>query len=148
VESGKHRGKLSTGAYPVVLLVNGGSASASEIVAGAIQDGKAGTLVGTRTYGKGLVQTIIPLNGDAAVKITTQHYFTRAKHDINLKRDDDGHALSGTGGIVPDVTVDFSDADYAKQREATRTEPQNRALIDRYDPQVQKGIELLRNRLK
>ena len=82
VEAGKHRGGLSAGAYPVVVLVNGNSASASEIVAGSIQDGKVGTLVGTRTYGKGLVQTIIPLSNDEAVKITTQHYFTRDKRDI------------------------------------------------------------------
>ncbi len=148
VEQNKHRGRLSTGAYPVVLLVNGGSASASEIVAGAIQDGKAGQLVGTRTYGKGLVQTIIPLNGDAAVKITTQHYFTRGKHDINIKRDEDGRALSGTGGIQPDVLMDFTDADAARQRDITRDDPQNRAAIDHLDPQIQKGLEVLRAHLK
>ena len=90
VENNKHRSPLYKGAYPVVVLVNGGSASASEIVAGAIQDAHAGKLVGTTTYGKGLVQTIIPLADDSAVKITTQHYFTRDKHDINKKRDANG----------------------------------------------------------
>ncbi|MDX1933392.1 MAG: S41 family peptidase [Capsulimonadales bacterium] len=148
VDPTKHRGKLSTGAYPIVLLVNGGSASASEIVAGALQDGKVAALVGTRTYGKGLVQTIIPLNGDAAVKITTQHYFTRARHDINVRRDEEGHPLANTGGIIPDVVTDLTDADYARQREVIRNDPQNRAAINKLDPQLQKALEIVRAKLK
>jgi carboxyl-terminal processing protease len=144
VEADKHRGGLSAGAYPVVTLVNGNSASASEIVAGSIQDGKAGILVGTRTYGKGLVQTIIPLTGEEAVKITTQHYFTRDKRDINVRHDEFGHAVGGTGGIVPDITVEFTDKDSEAQREAARRNSDDRAAIRRLDPQLQKALEILR----
>jgi carboxyl-terminal processing protease len=143
----KHRGKLSTGAYPVAVLVNGNSASSSEIVSGAIQDSGAGVLVGTRTYGKGLVQTIIPLAGDAAVKITTQHYYTRNKSDINVRRDEDGHALGGSGGIAPNYMVDFTDREYEAQREVARTDPQNKAAIHKKDPQLQKGIAVLKAKL-
>jgi carboxyl-terminal processing protease len=84
VRPNKHRSSLFKGEYPLMVLVNGSSASASEIVSGAIQDAGVGKLLGTTTFGKGLVQTIFPLDsGDSAVKITTQHYFTRNKHDIN-----------------------------------------------------------------
>ncbi len=145
VDKSKHRGRLSTGVYPVVVLVNDYSASAAEIVAGAIQDARAGTLVGTRTYGKGLVQTIIPLTDDSAVKITTQHYFTRDKHDINLRRDLEGRALSGSGGIVPNVTVPFTDAQIAAQQEQIRRDPNNRVAADRLDPQLQKGLTVARD---
>lgn len=148
VEANKHRGPLSKGAYPVVLLVNGGSASASEIVAGAIQDSKAGVLVGTRTYGKGLVQTIIPLGDDSAVKITTQHYFTRDKHDINRKRDADGRSIQGSGGITPNYMVEFTDAQVEAQREMMRKDPQNKAAVTRLDPQLQQGLTLARERIK
>jgi carboxyl-terminal processing protease len=147
VDTSKHRGKLSTGAYPVVVLVNGSSASASEIVAGAIQDAKAGVLVGTRTYGKGLVQTIYPLADDSAVKITTQHYFTRNKHDINVKHDADGKSVGGTGGIVPDIVVPFTDAQMAAQQEQERREPRNKAASQKLDPQLQKALQVARTRL-
>ncbi len=78
---------------PLVVLVNGNSASASEIVSGAIKDTGSGTLVGTKTFGKGLVQTIFNLDGGAAVKLTTAKYLTPKKHDIHKK------------GIIPDVVV-------------------------------------------
>jgi carboxyl-terminal processing protease len=79
---------------PLTVLVNQYSASASEITAGALQDDGVGTLVGTKTYGKGVMQTVTPLAGGAAIKITTAHYLTPANHDINLR------------GIEPDVRVD------------------------------------------
>ena len=129
-------------------MVNGNSASASEIVAGSIQDGKVGTLVGTRTYGKGLVQTIIPLTNDEAVKITTQHYFTRDKRDINVRHDENGHAVGGSGGIVPDVFVDFTEKDFEAQRDAARLDPQDKPAIHKLDPQLQRGLAILRGRLK
>jgi C-terminal peptidase (prc) len=141
----KHEGRLSTGAYPVVVLVNGSSASASEIVSGAIKDHGVGTLVGTTTYGKGLVQTIIPLADDSAVKITTQHYFTPNKTDINRKFDANGKQIAG--GIQPDVNVALTDADMDRMQMARRANPLDRKAPDRFDPQMQKGLEILRTRL-
>lgn len=143
--------RLHRGKYPVVLLVNGGSASASEIVAGAIQDSGAGFLVGTRTFGKGLVQTIYPLaDGEGAVKITTQHYFTRDKHDINLKRDEAGVPAAGVGGVKPDLVIEQTEKDLKAQRTVlleNATNPARRLLAFAHDPQIQKSVALLKDRL-
>lgn len=79
---------------PLVVLVNGGSASASEIVAGALQSHKRATIVGARTFGKGTVQVVLPLNDGAAMKLTTAYYFTP-----------DGRRIQGAG-VVPDIAVD------------------------------------------
>ncbi len=79
--------------YPLVILVNEGSASASEIVAGAIQDHKRGVIIGTQTFGKGSVQTILPMPGGAGIRLTTARYFTP-----------NGRSIQATG-IVPDVEV-------------------------------------------
>ncbi len=78
---------------PLVVLINGGSASAAEIVAGALQDQKRGILVGSKSFGKGSVQTILPLQNDAAIKITTARYFTPSGRSIQAE------------GIVPDIAV-------------------------------------------
>ncbi len=86
-------GDLTKG-KPLIVLINGGSASASEIVAGALQDHKRATLLGTRSFGKGSVQTIIPLgSGNGALRLTTARYFTPAGRSIQAK------------GIEPDVEV-------------------------------------------
>ena len=106
-----------------------------------------GTLIGTRTFGKGLVQTIIPLGDESAVKITTQHYFTRDRHDINQKRDAEGHSIPGSGGVVPDVLVDFTEKDIEAQRDVIRQDPQNKAAINKMDPQLQKALTTLRGKL-
>jgi carboxyl-terminal processing protease len=88
-----HAGDLVRG-KPVIVLINGGSASASEIVAGALQDHKRATLLGTRSFGKGSVQTIIPLGpGNGALRLTTARYYTPAGRSIQAK------------GIVPDIEV-------------------------------------------
>jgi len=79
---------------PLVVLVNGGSASASEIVAGAVQDHRRAVVVGTQTFGKGSVQTILPLNNGAAIKLTTARYYTPKGRSIQAK------------GIEPDIVVE------------------------------------------
>ena len=79
---------------PMVVLINSGSASASEIVAGALQDHKRATLIGVRTFGKGSVQTIMPMNNGAAIKLTTARYFTPKGRSIQAK------------GIEPDYYVE------------------------------------------
>ena len=79
--------------HPLVILVNGGSASASEIVAGALQDHKRGLVVGSKTFGKGSVQTILPLQNDSAIKLTTARYYTPKGRSIQAE------------GIGPDITI-------------------------------------------
>jgi len=104
--------------YPLVLLVNGGSASASEIVAGAIQDTAVGTLVGTTTFGKGSVQNVVPLDDESAIKLTIAEYITPNERSIN-----------GVG-IEPDIEVEMVEA-----------------KENGYDVQLKKAIEVLRKML-
>lgn len=78
---------------PIVVLVNGGSASASEIVSGALQDQKRAIIVGTRTFGKGSVQTVLPITGDHALKLTTARYYTPSGRSIQAE------------GITPDIPI-------------------------------------------
>jgi len=79
---------------PMVVLVNGGSASASEIVAGALQDSKRAVIMGSKTFGKGSVQTILPMNNKAALKLTTARYYTPSGHSIQAE------------GVVPDIALE------------------------------------------
>jgi carboxyl-terminal processing protease len=86
----------ATGGVPIVVLVNEGTASASEIVAGALQDHNRAVIMGTNTFGKGSVQTILPLNNEKAIKLTTALYFTPNGRSIQAE------------GIIPDIRVDRS----------------------------------------
>jgi len=105
-----HAGDLTKGKQ-LIVLINGGSASASEIVAGALQDHKRATLVGTRSFGKGSVQTIIPLgSGNGALRLTTARYFTPSGKSIQAK------------GIVPDIEVLQDVPDEIKARTDTKGE--------------------------
>src|SRR5215216_3251304 len=107
----KGKAKDLVGGKPLMVLINGGSASASEIVAGALQDHKRATMIGTRSFGKGSVQTIIPLGqGNGALRLTTARYFTPSGKSIQAK------------GIVPDIEVLQDVPDELKSRTDTKGE--------------------------
>ena len=120
-------GDLIDGA-PLVVLVNGGSASASEIVAGALKDHGRALLVGRRTYGKGSVQTVMPLAHGGAVKLTTSRYFTPS-----------GASIHGRG-LLPDITEEGPGSAPA---DLMRTDA---ASLDARDADVRLGLQILRRR--
>ena len=93
-----HESKLEQVKYPLVVLIDGGSASAAEIVAGAVQDTGAGTLIGEKSYGKGSVQVVMPMYAGDALKLTIAKYYTPS-----------GRSIDGTG-VQPDVSVAFDAA--------------------------------------
>ena len=103
----------------IVVLINGESASASEVFSGAIKDFKYGTLVGTKSFGKGIVQSVVPLKDGSAVKITTQHYYTPSGFDLHSK------------GIEPDEVVELDEG--AVKGEAS-------------DNQLNRAIEILKSK--
>ena len=125
--------------YPLVVLVNGYSASASEIVAGAIQDWKRGVIIGTKTFGKASVQTVIPLSDGSALRLTTAKYFTpqgRSIHDTK---------------IVPDIIVErgeetgeasLSSNHGKKPEEGEKTESKKKENIS--DPQLREAVNILK----
>lgn len=110
---------------PLVVLINGNSASASEIFAGAIKDYKKGTIVGTTSFGKGIVQSVIPLYDGTAIKVTVSKYFTPNGKNI--------HGI----GITPDVTVELKD-ELKKKVVITKEE----------DNQLQKAIDIIKKEIK
>ena len=112
---------------PMVVLVNAGSASASEIVAGALQDHKRAKILGTQTFGKGSVQTIKPLTPDTALKLTTARYYTPNGHSIQAK------------GIVPDLMVDENaDGDGLNSLRLRESDLQKHLINDK-DKDAEKG---------
>ena len=111
-------GDLIDGA-PLVVLVNAGSASASEIVAGALKDHGRALLVGRRTYGKGSVQTVMPLSHGGAVKLTTSRYFTPS-----------GASIHGRG-LLPDLTLEGPGAAPAELSNLAESSPAQRARCRR-----------------
>lgn len=110
---------------PMAVLVDENSASASEIFAGAIKDFAYGTLVGEKTFGKGIVQTVFPLKDGSAVKLTTAKYYTPKGNYIHKK------------GIEPDVEVDYQ-----------YTGPKDKPYQKEYDNQLQKAVSILENEMK
>lgn len=106
---------------PICVLVNGNSASASEILSSAIQESGAGTVVGTQTYGKGVVQTMYPLRDNTAIKLTVSEYFTR-----------NGNSINGVG-VTPDKVVEYDEDSYNEEKNL--------------DNQMETAIDLLQEKL-
>jgi carboxyl-terminal processing protease len=119
-------GDLTNG-KPLIVLVNGGSASASEIVAGALQDHKRATLLGSRSFGKGSVQTVIPISQFGALKLTTARYYTPAGRSIQAK------------GIAPDVELVQDLPEDLKGKVETRGESSLRGHLKAGDKEEEKG---------
>ncbi len=112
--------------WPLAILVNGGSASAAEIVAGALQDHRRAVLVGERTFGKGSVQSLLPMEDGSALRLTTAKYFTPSERPIHLR------------GIPPDIEVDMSPQQWADVRRS-----RNPDASWANDPQLGRAVEVL-----
>jgi len=122
-------GDLTKG-KPIIVLINGGSASASEIVAGALQDHKRATILGTRSFGKGSVQTIIPLgSGNGALRLTTARYYTPSGRSIQAK------------GIVPEIEVLQDVPEELKSRADTKGEASLRGHLKVQEGEEQTGSQ-------
>ena len=114
------------GGKPMIVLINSGSASASEIVAGALKDHSRAIIVGTRSFGKGSVQSIIPLSGNGAMRLTTARYYTPSGVSIQAK------------GIEPDIIVEAGITEVNKQLTENRREENLRGALDKKEKDTKK----------
>ncbi|MDC0458154.1 S41 family peptidase, partial [Alphaproteobacteria bacterium] len=122
------KGDLING-KPLIVLINSGSASASEIVAGALKDHSRAIIIGTRSFGKGSVQSIIPLAGNGAMRLTTARYFTPSGVSIQAK------------GIEPDIIVETGVTDLKKKKVENRREENLRGALDNKNKSEKKEAE-------
>jgi carboxyl-terminal processing protease len=132
---------------PLVILVNSGSASGSEIMAGAIQDHKRGIILGSTTFGKGSVQTVLPLRDGSAIKLTTSRYLTplgRSIHDIGITPDIEIEQKR----CIPEIEKDEdSKKIFEKVKKKTSKDEKDEALRELYasDPQLSRAVDLLKS---
>ena len=153
-------GDLANG-KPIVVLINGGSASASEIVAGALQDHRRAIVVGTRSFGKGSVQTVMPLRGDGAMRLTTSRYYTPSGRSIqalgvspniiveqprrkNVEKEDEGVRRNRSeADLRGALSNDSLSEDEIQQIEADRLKAENAAKLREDDYQLAYAIDIL-----
>jgi len=141
----RSKGVFTHPSWPLIVLVNEGSASAAEIVAGAIQDNKRGVILGAKTFGKASVQTVVPLKDNSALRLTTAYYFTPSGKSIS------------NHGVIPDVAIDleepvnrkkpssdiFDNIDDGKEAKRGLKVPKPKEAVER-DNQLERAIDLMK----